>query len=225
MEVRHLQGIDGARSAEGVTIVVDTFRAFSTAAYAQAKGVGPHYLTDTLDQARELASRHRGAVLCGESKGIKPSDFDIGNSPAEVLENDVGGRVFIQRTSAGTRCVLAALGSASVVYPASLVVASATAASAVGADLVTIVACGRHGSGWAMEDDATSRLIDNLMHGGGDPDGVSLTIATSESADRLIAAPWAHPSDVALCTDVDRFDFTMVATQHSPGTATLAIIQ
>ncbi len=229
MEMRHGQGIEGARSAEGVAIVVDTFRAFSTAAYAQAAGVGPHYLTDTLDQARQLAHVHPGSVLCGESGGVKPPDFDIGNSPAEVLAGDVEGRVFVQRTSAGTRCVLAALESASLVYPASLVVASSTAASAIGADLVTIVACGRHGTTPAVEDDATGQLIAYLMRDSGDPERVSAKIATSvarsDSAQRLIDAPWAHPDDVALCTDVDRFDFTMVATRHSTGLATLTIVE
>jgi len=229
MEVRHLHGIHGARSAEGVAIVVDTFRAFSTAAYAQAAGVGPHYLTDTLDQARELARQHRRAVLCGESEGVKPPDFDIGNSPAEVLAHDLEGRVFIQRTSAGTRCVLAALGSVSVVYPASLVVASASAAGTAGAELVTIVACGRNGTSPVIEDDVTSHLIADLIRGEGDIDRVALTIAAgdrvarSDSARRLSGADWAHPNDVALCTDVDRFDFAMVATQHSPGTALLTI--
>lgn len=230
MEVRHLHGIEGARSAEGVTIVVDTFRAFSTAAYAQASGVGAHYLTDTLDQARALARHHRGALLCGESEGVKPPDFDIGNSPAEVLANDLEGRVLIQRTSAGTRGVLAALGSASVVYPASLVVASATAASAAGSDLVSIVACGMGGTIPTVEDDATGQLIADLMHGDGEVNRASLATATrdlvarSDSAQRLRSASWAHPDDVALCTDVDRFDFAMVATHHGPGTAALTTL-
>lgn len=221
MEVRQLAGIEGARSAQGVAIIIDTFRAFSTAAYAQAAGVGPHYLTDTLDRARDLAAQHRGAVLCGESGGVKPPDFDIGNSPAEVLAHDLEGRTFIQRTSAGTRCVLAALESASVVYPASLVVASSTAARAASADLVTIVACGRDGTLPVIEDDATGQLIENLIHGVGDRQEVADIIAASDSAQRLRDATWAHPDDVALCTRIDHFDFTMVATRYAPGVARL----
>lgn len=224
MEVRHLAGIEGARSAKGVAIIIDTFRAFSTAAYAQAAGVGPHYLTDTFDRARDLAAQHRGAVLCGESGGVKPDDFEIGNSPAEVLANDLEGRVFIQRTSAGTRCVLAALESPSVVHPASLVVASSTAARVAGAELVSIVACGRDGTMPVIEDDATGRLIEDLIHGMGNQQEVAEIIAASDSAQRLRDADWAHPDDVALCTRVDHFTFTMVATRHAPGVARLTTI-
>ena len=128
MAVNYAQGLDGAASAIGVAVVIDTFRAFTTAAFAQAQGVGGHYLASTVSQARMIAEQHRGALLCGEVDGIRPEGFDLGNSPAEVLAADLRGRTLVQRTSAGTRCVIAALGSeATDVYAASLVVATATA--------------------------------------------------------------------------------------------------
>ncbi len=225
MSVIHVQGLEGAANAAGVAVVIDTFRAFTTAAYAQAQGVGTHYLVSTVEEAREIAERHRGALLCGEVDGVRPDGFDLGNSPAEVLETDVEGRVLVQRTSGGTRCVRAALSSGSVaVYAASLVVATATA-SAVGAEpTVTIIASGRNGAVPAFEDDATAMLINDLIDGHGDPHRVATRVRDCDSASRLAESTWAHPDDVLLATDVDRFDFAMRCNLIADGSAELQAV-
>jgi 2-phosphosulfolactate phosphatase len=223
MAVTHAAGLRGASTATGIAVVIDTFRAFTTAAYAQANGVEAHYLTSTVDEARELASQHPGALLCGEVDGVRPDDFDLGNSPAEVLETDVEGRTFIQRTSGGTRCVLAALASESTdTYAASLVVATATADAIRNAPTVTVIASGRGGIVPVFEDDATAALIDALVHGHGDPARTANDIRQCDSAEMLAASPWAHPDDVLLATDVDRFDFAMRCDPTVTGHASLS---
>lgn len=221
-----MQGLSGAEEAIGTTVVIDTFRAFTTAAFAHAGGVGRHYLVATLDQARALKDQHPTALLCGEDKGVTPSDFGLGNSPAEILEADLAGRTLIQRTSAGTRCVLAALASpnATSVHPASLVVASATARVVGAADEVTLVASGRFGTEPNIEDDLTADFITQAVQ---EPSTTLTTAAfetaetvrLSDSARRLLASPWSHPDDVDLCLDVDRFDFALVATLQRDGSA------
>jgi 2-phosphosulfolactate phosphatase len=223
MAVTHAAGLIGASTATGIAVVIDTFRAFTTAAYAQANGVGLHYLTSTVHEARELARQHPGALLCGEVDGVRPDDFDLGNSPAEILEADVEGRTFVQRTSGGTRCVVAALGSESTdTYAASLVVATATADAIRNAPTITIVASGRGGSVPVFEDDATAALIDALVHGHGDPTQTGNEVRQSESAEILAASPWAQPDDVLLATDVDRFDFAMRCNLSLAGFASLS---
>jgi 2-phosphosulfolactate phosphatase len=223
MSVIHVQGLEGAANAAGVAVVIDTFRAFTTAAYAQGQGVGTHYLVSTVEEAREIAERHRGALLCGEVDGVRPDGFDLGNSPAEVLEADIEGRVFVQRTSGGTRCVRAALSSESTaVYAASLVVATATAYAVGAAPTVTIIASGRNGTVPVFEDDATALLINDLIDGHGDPHRTAARVRDSDSAATLAESTWAHPDDVLLATDVDRFDFAMKCSLMPDGSARLA---
>ena len=190
-------------------MVVDTFRAFTTAAHLLAAGVAYLFLAADLDEARALA-RREDALLCGEDGGRKPADFDLGNSPTEVeaaASRLVGSRV-VQRSTSGTRSVLAALDAgASPVWAASLVVARATARHLTGLERVTIVAAGDGGVDPAPEDDLTGDRIVAALTGAPPPDAGVLRDA--ETARRLLAVPWAHPGDLERCLEVDRFDFAM----------------
>jgi 2-phosphosulfolactate phosphatase len=210
--VSHRGGLEGTAGATGPTVVIDTFRAFSTAAYLIAAGAGPILLAETIDEARAAAARIDAAILCGEDRGRQPPDFDLGNSPGEVIEaRYLEGRPVVQRTSAGTRCARAAMRSgAKPLYAASLVVASATARSLAGAASVSIIASGRLGTIPVEEDDATAHLIGALITGTpvAAPNLVG-KIRRGPSAERLRRADWAHDDDLDLCLDVDRFDFSM----------------
>jgi len=225
MKIHRRHGLTGAGQAIGATAVIDTFRAFTTAAFAQAGGVGTHLLVATLDQARSLRTEHPTALVCGEDRGVTPPDFDLGNSPAEILGLELDGKTLIQRTSAGTRCVIAALGSeqATIVYPTSLVVASATAGALLGSNEITLVASGRFGTEPATEDDLTADFIASVVEGSAEPNpsGTSEAVRSSDSALRLESSQWAHLDDVALCSDIDRFDFAMRADMRPDGSALL----
>jgi 2-phosphosulfolactate phosphatase len=212
VEVAHRGGLAGAAAATGPTVVIDTFRAFSTTAFLIAAGAGPIVLAETTEEAREAAIRLGDAILCGEDRGRMPPDFDLGNSPGEVLETGgLSGRAVVQRTSAGTRCARAAVRSgAHPLLVAALVVASATADALAGEASITIVASGRLGTVPAAEDDATAELIEALVTGA--PCDVAELIANiriGSSADRLRTADWSHAADLDLCLAVDRFGFFM----------------
>lgn len=221
--VHRLSGLEAASSAIGATAVVDTFRAFTTAAYAQSRGVSVHMLTETVEEARSLKADNPTALLCGEDLGVTPDDFDLGNSPAEVLGFDLAGRVFIQRTSAGTRSVLAALRSPRVgqVHPASLAVATATAEAMSAAAEVSLVASGRFGVEPVIEDDITCDLIAAVLTGDTPPTDITSTVLHSDSADQLRASRWTHPDDAAMCSEVDTFDFFLTAVLDPAGYAVL----
>ena len=72
--------------------------------------------------------------VMGEDRGRRPLGFDFSNSPVEVAAADLDGRASVQRTSAGTRGVVAAR-SATRLWCASLVCASATAAAVTASGL------------------------------------------------------------------------------------------
>jgi 2-phosphosulfolactate phosphatase len=217
-------GLDGASAAEGTAVVIDTLRAFSTAAYLLAAGAREVVVTATIDDALAVAATRPGVLLCGEDRGFRPAAFDLGNSPGEVVQRGgLDGASVVQRTSSGTRCVLAAItAGAAPVYAASLVVASATAAAVAAADAVTIVASGRGGKEVADEDEVTADYIESVLAGA--PVLPDLArIIEGEPGDRFRSAPWAHRDDLELCLAVDRFTFAMRAEQREGLVHLLAI--
>lgn len=219
MKIHRRFGIAGAAEATGAAAVIDTFRAYSTAAYLFDAGIDRLILTSTLDGVRSLAAGIPGSLRCGEQDGRRPDDFDLGNSPGEVrARDDLGGRTIVMRTSAGTRCLRAAVeGGAEPVFAASLVVASATARALLGRPEVSIVASGRLGIEYADEDDATADLIATLLTPSSEPDLASFAarVRSGDGARRVGGADWAHPDDVELCLAVDAFPFAMEA--HADG--------
>ena len=211
-------GIAAATEATGATIVIDTFRAFTTAAVLLDAGVDPLYLTADIEIARDLA-RDEQAILVGEDMGIRPEGFDLGNSPAEALAaHGLAGRCAVQRSTAGTRSLIAAVrAGAAPVYAASLVVATATAHAVASRPRVTIISAGLHGTGRAVEDDLTADLITDLLTGTADPSGIAAAVGATERSELLRRAPWSHPDDVAIAMDVDRYGFAMEARMDDRG--------
>ena len=101
-------GIEGAHDVDGAVVVVDVLRAFTTAAYAFAAGARHVYLVAGVDEALAFKASRPGVLAMGEEHGRRPAGFDFANSPTELAAADVGGRVIVQRTSAGTQGVVAA---------------------------------------------------------------------------------------------------------------------
>src|SRR4051812_553164 len=100
----------------------------------------------------------------GEDHGRRPPGFDFSNSPVGIANADIEGRVLVQRTSAGTRGVVAAR-SATRLWCAGLVCASATAAAVTGSGLgpPTYVITGKFEDRPEMngaDDLATAKLIE-----------------------------------------------------------------
>ena len=216
--IRQEMGVAGAARATGATAVIDTFRAFTTAAVLFDRGIDSLVLTADVGHARSLA-RSIDALTCGEVHGRKPADFDLSNSPSEALRrSDLAGAAVVQRTSGGTRSVVAALGAgAAPVYAASLVVASATARALGPFDPVTLVSAGLHGTEPSEEDDLTAEHITALLDGRSPDSDITDRVARCRRAEELRHAPWAGSDDVELASTLDRYDFAMRAERTTDG--------
>lgn len=112
-------------SHDGVIVVLDVCRAFTTAAVAFSWGATEIMCVEDLDAAIRLAATIPGSLLMGEEQGVRPEGFDFGNSPFDVAEVDLTDRLLVQRTTNGTRGL--AIGKAPVVLAAGAANASATA--------------------------------------------------------------------------------------------------
>src|SRR5688572_17273733 len=170
----------------GVVVAVDVLRAFTTAAYAFAAGAASIWLVAGVEEAVALG-REAGALVMGERHGRRPPGFDLSNSPVAVSRADVGGRVLVQRTSAGTQGVIVAT-SADRLFAASLVCASATAAAVRDAGLgpPTYVITGRFPDrpDGGEDDLLTAQLIERARTGQPlDADATADAVARSREAE------------------------------------------
>ena len=216
--IRRSTGVSAAAAAAGPTAVIDTFRAFTTAAVLFDRGVSRIVLTDDVAEAVRLSSA-LGALTCGEVDGRKPFEFDLSNSPAEAEDRgELAGRTVVQRTSGGTRSVVAAIDAGALpVYATSLVVATATARALFGHDEVTIVSAGLGGEGRSDEDDLTGDHIASLLQNEPMTPDIGGRVAATTRAQELRRAPWAGARDVEIASTLDRYDFAMRAERTPDG--------
>ena len=218
MEVRLDSLLRGAQEAQGTAIIIDVFRAFTTAAIAFDRGVERIILVAEVEEALSLQRQGVGDILMGEVGGAKPDGFDFGNSPHEISQADVSGKTIIQSTRAGTVGVAAA-SRAQKIYLGSLVVAQATvdAIHAENPDLVSVVAMGDQAEIRNDEDEQCGLFLRNLLEGRR-PDGFAVARLIMEGgATRKFFdgdLPQYHPQDVDLALEVNRYDFAMKVTNE-----------
>ncbi|MFB8272529.1 2-phosphosulfolactate phosphatase [Streptomyces sp. NPDC055955] len=211
MNARFL-GITDLVEAPSVAVVVDVMRAFTVAAWAFGRGAERIVLAESLDEALALKGRHPDWVALKD--GPPAPGFDTVNSPGLMRSVDLGGRTVVQKTTAGTVGALA-VKEASLVLCASFVVAEATARllRANKSDSVTFVVTGEDGQ--ADEDLACAQYIARrATEVGTDATEFLRRAGESRAAAELAEGvrQGVHPDDVALCLELDRFPFAMVAS-------------
>jgi 2-phosphosulfolactate phosphatase len=205
--------LEGARKARGTVIIIDVFRAFTTASVAFARGAEKIVLVAEVDEALELRRRGKGDLCMGEVAGMRPEGFDLGNSPYEVSTADVRGKTLIQSTRAGTVGVSAAQ-KARRLYASSLVCARATAEAVLRSRpaLVTIVAMGAEGVTRTDEDELCALYIRNLLEGRSpDRDAVRALVLAGADSQRFDdpALPHYHPKDREIALGIDSVPFAI----------------
>ena len=207
MRVRLLSLMDGARQATGAVVVIDVFRAFTTAAVALNAGAARIILVDAPQKALEL----RRSGLCdfcfGETGGIKVPGFDFGNSPYELSRAAVRGKTLVQSTSAGTKGVTAARANQPL-YVAAMVNASATARSVLQAasSEISLVAMGTGGTERSEEDELCALYIRNILHGKpSDPAAIRNLLLSSCDSDKFgdPKQPQFDPRDIDIALRID----------------------
>ena len=205
--------IEGARSASGITVIIDVFRCFTTEAVAFEKGAKKIILVAEIEEAFDLKADGVGDILMGEVGGKKPEGFDYGNSPFELLGADLKGKTIIQSTRAGTVGVTNASG-ADLISGGSLAVASATvrALKAHNPSKVTLVAMGSEGIIRADEDEQCALYLRNLLQGRvPDIEAVKSLIMAGEESQKYDdpETPQWPTEDREMALNIDSHDFAL----------------
>lgn len=213
MEVRLGSLSRDAQEAQGTTIIIDVFRAFTTAAIAFDHGATEITLVAEPEEALELHRRGVGDLLMGEVAGKKPEGFDFGNSPFEISQADLQGKTLVQSTRAGTVGVAAAV-NATEIFLGSFVVAQATveAIKREKPELVSIIAMGDQGVNRADEDEHCGIYLRNILEDRKPDFGAVKALILAGGATQKFfdpKQPQYHPEDVTLALEADRYSFAM----------------
>jgi 2-phosphosulfolactate phosphatase len=209
--INRLTGLEGARQARGVVVVIDVLRSFTVSAYALAAGARECLLVPTTEAARALHDKIPGSLICAEEDALPVPGIPISNSPTQIQAAGVKDRVLVQRSSAGTT-VISAVEAADELYAASLVVAKATAIACLSKkpQTVTLIASADH-----PEDHACSLYIEGLLRGEElDVDALLQPLRESDRFAKVMSGAWpGFPrTDLELSLVPNRFDFAMPAT-------------
>ena len=207
MKVRVTSLIDGARTASGHAVIVDVFRAFTTAAFCVAAGAREIVLVNDHHQALAMKRADPMLFLTGEIDGRPIPGFDIGNSPSAIERLDLEGRRVVQRTSSGTQGVVAASGARAIVLGSFVIAAATVRYLRERADEVTIVAMGQNAEEDADEDLLCARYLAAALRGEPPP---STQVTLGEAW-----PDWFPRRDAELALELDRFSFALPVSREN----------
>jgi 2-phosphosulfolactate phosphatase len=214
----------GAREAEGIAVVIDVYRAFTSAALMMHLGVEKIILVAEPEAALKLKAE-KGHLAVGEIDGRQVPGFDLGNSPSRILaagRSFFGGRTVAQRTSAGVTGAVAAARRSDVVILGSYVTASAIARYIEGLSpppgIVSLVAMGAGGRTVTPEDEVCADYIEHLLAGIPYNHVAALRrVVEHECTQKFLRGGQEHfpPTDPLYCLQRDLFDFVIAASPES----------
>jgi 2-phosphosulfolactate phosphatase len=205
--------LDSSSSAQGVVVVIDVLRAFSTAAYAFAAGEEDIALVSSVEDAFELRKRIPRSILMGEVEGLPVEGFDFGNSPPQFEGIDLTGRHLIQRTTSGTQGAVRS-DNADVLLAASFCNVGATISyiKMLSPNELTFIITGWRPGGWGDEDAACADYIEHILEGHSIEAGPYLDRVRDSVPGRMFTNPSLseYPNeDLEYCLAIDRFNFAM----------------
>lgn len=213
MDVQILQLLEGAEDANGLTVIIDVFRAFSTSCYAYGNGAAKIIPVGEIEKAYMLKQNNPDYILMGERNERKPTGFDFGNSPTHISKVNLEGKTVVHTTSSGTQGISAAL-QADEIITGSFVNANAIIQYIRNQNPETVsLVCMGYACEYATDEDTLcAEYIRNELLGL-DNDFERMTkIIRKGSGERFFDAQkqeWAPSTDFDLCLERDVFDFIL----------------
>ncbi len=222
LAIRRMSLLSGAHQAEGIAVIIDVLRAFSSAAYMTHLGADKIILL--ADPEEVLSLKREGCLAVGEVGGRKVHGFDLGNSPTELLaagRDLFAGRTVALRTSAGVTGAVAAARRSEAVLLGSYVTAGAIARHiktlSPQPQVVSLVAMGVTVA-VSPEDERCADYIEHLLTGRPYDHIAALTeIVGHEATQKFLRGDQDHypPADPIFCLQRNLFEFVLVAHQEA----------
>jgi len=213
MKIQISQLLEGAKAAKGLTVIIDVFRAFSTACYAFNLGAEKIYPIGDINFAYQLKDKNQEYILVGERNEQKPPGFDFGNSPTQLLKGNLTGKTIVHTTSSGTQGIANAT-NASEIITGSFVNAGAIIRyiQKKQPKTVSLVCMGYACEYPTDEDTFCAEFIKNELEEKPNNFSKMVEILRTGSGARFFdpkKQTWSPQKDFELCLDLNRFDFVL----------------
>jgi 2-phosphosulfolactate phosphatase len=208
---------EGAHEAEGLTVIIDVFRAFSCGPLFFHFGARRVILEADPEKALGLKRENPHFILVGEVNEAPIEGAELGNSPSHIIlkgEPFFKDKTVIHRTTAGVTGVALAFEKTDHVILGSFVMAEAISAyiTCKKPDQVTLVAMGERAQKKAPEDEACADYLEFLLTGRlYDPVKAFKDIVFHPSAQKFIqrTKEYLPREDPIFCLQRDLFDFVL----------------
>ena len=218
MEINILQLIQGSKEARGLVVVIDVFRAFSTACYLFDGGAEQIIPVEHVEEAFQLKEKMPHVITLGERSERKVPGFDFGNSPTHILQEDLKNKTIVMTTSSGTKGIVNAT-LADQIITGSFVNAGAIIRyiRQQKPSVVSFVCMGYECRYPTQEDTFLAEYLrDTLLDKETDFVQMKNLLAVGDGARLLDPAnhQWSPSTDFDLCLDINRFDFVLKVEQR-----------
>ena len=205
MKVEINRCLEGAKIADGITVVIDVFRASNTI-IACLNGGAEHIIpVGELKDAYSLKRENPHHLLFGERGGIPPEGFDHDNSPAKAIKLNLNGKKIILTTSAGSQGIVYSKNAEET-----LIGSFANARVIVdylknkNPEKVTLLAIGNQAIEPATEDEECARYLKSQLEDADiDLDQIRESILKSDGANRLRRL--GQEDDMEFCLKLDTY--------------------
>ena len=109
MNIQIYQGNDLKLPDSDINVVIDVIRAFTVAHYAFIQGAEKILLAASVDEALTLKKKFPDYLLAGEINGLPIEQFELDNSPSNIVMEDIKKRSIVQKTTNGVNAALHSL--------------------------------------------------------------------------------------------------------------------
>jgi 2-phosphosulfolactate phosphatase len=221
MKISILHLTDGAKNAEGLTVIIDVFRAFSLECYLYANRAKLIIPVLEIEDALNLKEQNPDFLLIGERNEIMVEGFNYGNSPMQILKENFSGKTIVHTTSAGTRGIVNAT-NATEIITGSFVNAGAIIRYIQKSkpQEVSLVCMGYSAITRTEEDTLCAEYIYSKLTNKDIDFGDLVNTIRNTSGQRFFEPSKAGhnpPEDFNLCLDLNRFDFVIRAEKQKSG--------
>jgi 2-phosphosulfolactate phosphatase len=197
-----------------ITIVIDVFRAFTTAAYILEQEPKTYILTFKSNIINQLSLKTRNPFKVGKPEKGVHLKYHIPNSPTRVFEQSLKNRSVFHRSQAGGMGILLTK-EADIILIAGFVNAKATASYVQEFEdaVVTIIPMGHEGIHPSLEDDLCGLYIMFLIwQYEMDVTPFLNDLKTGSGAYFFSQDQWQYPrEDFQKCLYINRFNFPICA--------------
>lgn len=221
MQTKIFHNTEGARAAEGLTVIIDVFRAFTTECYVMGNRADKIIPVGDLDLAYKLKAENPDFVLMGEQHGEQLKGFDYSNSPFQISNVDFTGKTVIHISTAGTKGLSNATQASEIITGSFANVGAITRyIRSKRPDILSLVCTGTDNETIMDEDALCAQYIQNDLLGiPNDFARITKHLKDGGYIDRFLdpAIPKYPIEDVDYCLALNKFDFVLHTSPYKDG--------